>query len=149
MKSYAAAVLAQLAVYAGISAAIRIYYEHSLVSRGLFSSTWTQLAILFHGYSYNTFVAMLVTFYLLTFRWREKPEFLRCGMWMWLPLLLAFLCLGYPNEYRQFLDIAPVATLLLTHTLVTAARSRGKESMVSSAAMRGGALRTRDIAGKL
>jgi hypothetical protein len=120
LRQYVISVMAQLAVYTLITVMIRMYYEHSLASYGVFFTTRPQLRILFEGYSYNTFIALLATFFLMTFRWREKPVFLRCGLWMLLPLSVVFLFMGWPHEYRQLLDVAPIATLLITHTLITA-----------------------------
>lgn len=122
---YLAALAAQLVIYVTITVAIRWYYEGTpdIVTLGIYSSTPKQLGMLFNGYSYTTFISLLFSFWLLTYRWHEKPAFLRCGLWMLLPLAAIFLLLGYPHEFRQFMDIAPIVTLLATHTLVSATRS--------------------------
>lgn len=55
--------------------------------------------------------------FLLTFKWQEKPLFLRYGLWLIPIIYLAFIVYGWPGEYRVFMDIMPLMALLVTHTL--------------------------------
>jgi len=56
--------------------------------------------------------------FLMVFRWREKPAFLRGGLWMMLPNYAAYLtCV--PGEWRDFYWCLPVMLILATHTLIS------------------------------
>jgi len=63
-------------------------------------------------------ITVMVLWFLLTYRWDDKPMFLKCSLWI-LPLIyLAYLLYGSPGEYRVFFDMHAPLVLLATHTLV-------------------------------
>jgi hypothetical protein len=64
-------------------------------------------------------IAML--FFLFTYRWQEKPAFLKTGLWTFSAMYIAYLVHGHPGEYRVFFDVLPPLVLLSTHTLIAAA----------------------------
>lgn len=110
----------QLFLYILIRLYISSLYQHN-PGVELFSSWGRQVESLIHGYSFSTYLTALFFFFLLTFRWQEKPVLLRRSCLLLPALGLAFLWLGFPYEYRQFLDFLPFGTMLATHTLVRAA----------------------------
>lgn len=111
-------VLAQIALYGAITVGLRLYFGNDHLSDGLFSSTDGQLQNLVRGIYFDGYITYLCCFFLLTYQWPHKPLMLRQGLFL-LPLLAAvFFWLGFPYEYRQFLDVMPYAALLATHTLV-------------------------------
>ncbi len=59
-------------------------------------------------------------FFLLTFQWPKKPAFLKCGLWLLLPMYVCYLFYGMPGEYRVFFDVLILPLLLGVHTLVEA-----------------------------
>jgi hypothetical protein len=66
-------------------------------------------------------INIAVLFFLMTYRWQEKPAFLKTGLWL-LPLVyMAYVMHGNPGEYRVFFDVLPLIILLATHTLTQAA----------------------------
>ncbi len=55
---------------------------------------------------------------LSAYRWRTKPEFLRCGLWLFVPFTVLFLLGGFPGEYRVFYEVLPILVLLTTASVV-------------------------------
>ena len=118
MRTLSQHVLAQAAIWLSITFTIRISMGGG-ADGGLFASKMLHFNQMMGAYDFDGYLSLLVAFFFLTYRWPEKPLFLRRGFWLLLPLSLAFVLLGYPTEYRQFLDIAPITLLLATHSLVT------------------------------
>ena len=62
---------------------------------------YKHLWVMFNGYDITQYMATLLFFGLMAYRWQEKPILLRHGMWL-LPLSFAlFLQFGWPQEYRH------------------------------------------------
>lgn len=117
-RTLALHLLAQAALYLAITLGIRLETQGTVES-GLFASKALHLRqMIKHAYNFDGYLAYFTAFFLLTFRWQEKPLLLRRGLWLLPIMTLAFFLLGYPREYRQFLDIAPIGVLLATHTLI-------------------------------
>lgn len=68
--------------------------------------------------SYFRILSIALMFFLLTFRWPDKPLFLKYGLWLFPCIYLAYLLFGRQGEYRVFFDFMPFAVLLGTHTLI-------------------------------
>jgi len=68
---------------------------------------------------YFRILSISMMFFLLTFKWREKPLFLKKAFWVLSYMYVAYLLFGYPGEYRVFFDIMPLLSLLATHTLIS------------------------------
>jgi hypothetical protein len=68
----------------------------------------------------NNFKLVLVSllFLLFTYRWQEKPLFLKLGLCLFPLMYLGYVYHGYAFEYRVFFDIHPPLVLLMTHTLI-------------------------------
>lgn len=63
-------------------------------------------------------ILFMALWFILTYRWQEKPLFLKKTL-MLLPLLyIAYFYYGYPMEYRVFFDLHAPLVLLATHTLI-------------------------------
>ena len=73
---------------------------------------------IFSKSGYFRMVIVAIIFFLLTYRWMEKPLFLKRALWLWPLVWLAYMRAGWPGEYRVFFDIMPLMVLLLTHTLI-------------------------------
>ncbi len=67
------------------------------------------------------FVVVAAYFWLLTYRWQQKPAFLKTSLALFPLMYAAYLVYGFPKEYRVFFDLMPLLALLATHTLVEAA----------------------------
>lgn len=66
-------------------------------------------------YKVTTFAAL---WFLMTFRWNEKPLFLKRALWLLPVMYAAYFLYGFPHEYRVFFDVHTPLVLLATHTLV-------------------------------
>ena len=71
------------------------------------------------GYDYTTAIHIVILGVLMTYRWMDKPAFLRVGSWVVGVNVGAFLLTCNPGEYRDLYFSLPVWILLATHTLVS------------------------------
>ena len=55
---------------------------------------------------------------LSVYRWHAKPEFLRCGLWLFVPFTVLYLVGGFPGEYRVFYEVLPILVLITTASMV-------------------------------
>jgi hypothetical protein len=69
---------------------------------------------------YERILTLSFIFLMLTYQWQNKPDFLKCGLWLIPFMYVAYLIYGMPGEYRVFFDILPLFVLLGVHTLVAA-----------------------------
>jgi hypothetical protein len=53
---------------------------------------------------------------LIFYRWSDKPQFLRNGMWICIPLLLFILLFGFADELRVYYEIYPIVFLMVFHS---------------------------------
>ena len=109
---------AQCLIYALIKITLTINYlpnagwllEHNV--------TWVLTSDLFSRSGYLRILVICLGFFLLTFRWQEKPLFLKYVFWIMPFFYAAYMLFGVPGEYRVFLDMMPLLTLLGVHTLI-------------------------------
>jgi hypothetical protein len=73
---------------------------------------------LFSRSGYTRILTISIICFLLTFRWPEKPLFLKYVFVLLPCMYVAYVLFGYPGEYRVFFDILPLMALLGTHTLI-------------------------------
>lgn len=71
--------------------------------------------------NFHKMINLGMLFFLLTYRWKMKPAFLKTGLWLLPAVYTAYVFHGNPGEYRVFFDVLPVLVLLATHTLTQAA----------------------------
>ena len=53
----------------------------------------------------------------ITFKWKEKPKFLKDGLWILIPLVLMGLFFGFFDELRGYYEVYPVIFCLVTHSI--------------------------------
>jgi len=68
-------------------------------------------------YPIGTAVGFLLIIMAILYKWEEKPLFLKCGLWMLLPLVLLCLLFGWLDEMRDYYEVYPVVILLMAHTI--------------------------------
>jgi hypothetical protein len=73
--------------------------------------------LLFNGYTLTNFVVWLLIIFLITYRWNEKPKFLKDSMWIVLPLIILTLFLGFIDELRDYFEVYPVIVLLISFSV--------------------------------
>lgn len=117
MRDYVRLGALQLAIYAVVKGAITVHFASA---PGRFLAFWRirHLYYLLGGYNYYTVIGLAVTVLLLTYRWQEKPPFLRACLWMLVPNTVAYVLFCMPGEYRSFYFSLPAAVLLATDTLM-------------------------------
>jgi hypothetical protein len=71
---------------------------------------------LLQPYDPSVGIAYLVLFLLLTYRWSEKPLFLRRALWIAAPLFGLTVFLGYFDELRDYYELFPIMLLLVAHS---------------------------------
>ena len=59
---------------------------------------------------------LLITISIL-YKWGGEPLFLKCGLWMLLPLVSLCLLCGWLEELRDYYEVYPVVILLMVHTI--------------------------------
>ena len=68
-------------------------------------------------YNIGTAIGFLTVITMILYQWEEKPLFLRCGLWMLLPLVSLCFFFGWLDELRDYYEVYPIITLLMAHTL--------------------------------
>ena len=58
------------------------------------------------------FIALMVLY-----KWGDKPIFLKCGLWILLPLVSLGLFFGFLDELRDYYEAYPIVLLLMAHTI--------------------------------
>lgn len=120
-QKLARAIFVQVALFALIRFSINAYYEDGS-GAGLVSFFYKQWWIMLSGYDTTQGMSALLFFWLIAYRWQEKPAMLRLGMWLLPVSVAAFIQYGWPQEYRTFMEIFPIIALMFTHTLVRASK---------------------------
>lgn len=110
-------VVAQFLLVLLIQGWIRQVYS-SNPGEDLYDSLFWQLAYIFGKYNVLQITQALVFIGLVFYRWTEKPFMLRAGLCLLPIMFVAYLMHGYRNEYRVFMEIFPVISLLFTHSIL-------------------------------
>lgn len=124
-RQYIGLGLLQICIFAAIRAAIVHYfadlpaaYDENQAYSGSLQLNFLYLFNYNDNYSLASFAVMII---LMTYRWYDKPLFLRSALWMLVPNGAAYFLTCTPGEYRDLLWSMPVIGLLVTHSIVTMA----------------------------
>lgn len=115
---YASLWTAQCLIYVVIKVALALTYMHNagwLLEDNL---GWVWNRDLLSRSGYHRIFVIAAMFFLFTYRWQEKPVFLKYVFFVLPFFFTAYLFYGYPGEYRVFFDIMPLLLLLAVHTLI-------------------------------
>lgn len=115
-RQYVLLLIAQVAIFVVIKVAVSAYFGHK--AELLYWQNWRMMLLTLYNYDFPNVVAILLVLFLGTYRWFDKPEFLRYSLWLVPPNIAAYLYIGWPDEYRAFYWCVPTASLLITHSLV-------------------------------
>ena len=109
-------VAAQLAIFAVVKVALSLAFRDNPGAFVEFHLIDHNLAVL-KSYSLSTSILWLGVGLLVFFRWSEKPEFLRRGIWIPVVLLVFSLFLGYIDELRGYYEALPVLLALVAQNV--------------------------------
>ena len=109
-------VAAQLAIFAVVKLALSLVFRDNPGTFVEFHLIDHNLGIL-KSLSLSTSILWLGVGLLVFFRWTEKPEFLRRGVWIPVVLLVFALFLGYVDELRGYYEALPVLLLLAAQSI--------------------------------
>lgn len=108
--------LCQLAVFTVIKTIINIIFIENrggLVEFQLLVHNYKVLT----AYSIPTLVAWIAVVASVIHKWREKPPFLKRGLWIMVPLFVASIFFAFIDELRDFYDAFPIFFLLFIYSL--------------------------------
>ena len=60
---------------------------------------------------------MLVVAALISYKWKEKPAFLKAALCIAVPLFGTTLFFGFLDELRDYYEIYPILVLLIAHSI--------------------------------
>jgi hypothetical protein len=69
------------------------------------------------GYDLTLAAAVLGLILLVFYKWNEKPKFLKTSLWMFIPLVILTLFLGFLDELRDYYEVYPVVIIFITHSI--------------------------------
>ena len=69
------------------------------------------------GYDLTLAAAVLGLILLVFYKWNEKPNFLKTSLWMFIPLVILTLFLGYLDELRDYYEVYPIVIIFITHSI--------------------------------
>ena len=115
-EQYVRLLLAQIATFLSIKVVLNLVFWNSPGSFLDFHLLNHNLGLLY-PYSWTGLCAGIVLVILLSWRWAEKPKFLKVGLVIALPLGVLTVLFGYLDEYRDYYEVYPIALLLAAHTM--------------------------------
>ncbi len=109
--------LAQLAIFAAVKMVLSWWYAHN---PGDDMELWFFIHLMFlkRDLLHPAVPVLVGGLALSAYRWHAKPEFLRCGLWLFVPFTVLYLMGGFPGEYRVFYEVLPILVLLTTASAV-------------------------------
>ncbi len=69
------------------------------------------------GYDLTLAAAVLGLILLVFYKWNEKPNFLKTSLWMFIPLVILTLFLGYLDELRDYYEVYPAVIIFIAHSI--------------------------------
>jgi len=70
------------------------------------------------GYDLTLAAAVLGLILLVFYKWNEKPNFLKTSLWMFIPLVILTLFLGYLDELRDYYEVYPIVIIFIAHSMI-------------------------------
>lgn len=114
--------VAAIAVYIKLWIDERFQYNPGVVFQTHWGKQLTNFSILYFDIPFLMSVAGYVL--LLSAYWKEKPPLLTRGLWVLVPLVVAYFFVGYPREYRVFYEFIPFTAPLIAHSMIMLSHRR-------------------------
>ena len=70
--------------------------------------------------SFNKMAALFATFFIIMYKWDEKPLLVRRSMWVAAVSIIAWILFGIISEMRAMYEAHPFLVLMLTHSILSA-----------------------------
>ena len=113
--------MAQIVIYAGIKVTLTYLYMNNSGFFLEYNLSRVLRLDVFEQAGHYKIVILTMFFFLFTYRWPDKPLFLKRALWIFPLIYVGYFFYGNGGEYRVFFDIKPIMVLLATHTLISAA----------------------------
>jgi len=112
--------IAQIAIYGATKYSINYIYRNNpgYPLENYFDSHVDAFMRVLEHYQYQELGTMFSIVFLLVYRWREKPVFVRNVLTIFPMIYIAYFWYGFPQEYRCFYDLVPLVSILITDTLI-------------------------------
>lgn len=117
-KTYMRYLVFQLMIYVYTKAAINLYFMNN-PGFTLEDHLSAQISVLLHPrYALSEICLTLMTLFILTSRWSQKPAFAKYILFNVAGMFLAYIFYGNSGEYRVFFDTFPLVTILIADTII-------------------------------
>jgi hypothetical protein len=117
---YKKLLLIQVVIFLCIKSALTVIFNNNpgaVVEFHLFDHNLTLLALYPAKIIALWILIAAVVMILLFYHWSDKPQFLRDGIWIGIPLVVCIFLFGFLDELRVYYEIYPVGILLVYHSL--------------------------------
>lgn len=106
--------LVQIGIFLGVRLVL-FYFFHDNPGKFVYL-TLIKHNLTMAPYRIGSAVGFLFITLTILYKWKEKPLFLRCGLWMLVPLFSLCFFYGWLDELRDYYEVYPVVILLMAYT---------------------------------
>ncbi len=116
LSTYIILLLIQIAIFISIKTFIDALFIHN---RGVLVEFWLKrnIFLLVRPYPISIYLQWLALGFLVIYKWSEKPLFLKQGLLILMPLLIAAVIWGWINELRALYEVYPIVILLMSYSI--------------------------------
>ena len=116
VRQFVKLLVMQVAIFACIKMGISLYFVDQPGHVAKYREAWV-IAIVSRVIEGYHLMLLVMLCWCLFSRWQEIPHVLRHTLWIFAGLLPVYYLLGYPYEYRVFIDCYPGFTVIACYTL--------------------------------
>ncbi len=108
--------IAQIAIFILVKSLLYIIFKNN-------PGTFIEFHLIDHNlrlltaYDLTLAAAVLGLILLVFYKWNEKPNFLKTSLWMFIPLVILTLFLGYLDELRDYYEVYPAVIIFIAHSI--------------------------------
>jgi len=108
--------IAQFAIFILVKSSLYLVFKNN-------TGTFIEFHLIDHnlrlltGYDLTLAAAVLGLILLVFYKWNEKPKFLKTSLWMFIPLVILTLFLGFLDELRDYYEVYPVVIIFIAHSI--------------------------------
>ena len=116
LKSYTFYMCMQICLFLIIKLTINYCFRNNPEPNWFLQTS--QVRALFESYTFSTMFNILFLCQMIVYKFVETPLFLRYSLILIIPQYLAYLLFCAEGEYRNFFEVLPIITIMLTHTIM-------------------------------